>query len=295
VKPEADVSIDVDLVRVLLREQHADLADLPLTDANDGWDNATVRLGDELAVRLPRRAVAVTLLRNEQRWLPELAPGLPVAVPEPVRVGVPGPRFDRPWTVTRWIDGERAASRPRATRTTWAVDLARVLAALHAPAPADAPRNPVRAVPLTERDASVRTRLTDEHGLAWARPLWRAGRDAPAWAGPPSWVHGDPHPGNVLVRTGPDRLAALIDFGDLSAGDPACDLAAAWLHFDAVGRLGFREAYDALRAENDPGRWERAAGWALVMASAVTVLAADDETNADWAHGALTELRRELS
>lgn len=290
-KPEADVAIDVDLVRALLREQHPDLADLPLAVAADGWDNVTLRLGDELAVRLPRRAVAVALLAHEQRWLPELAPVLPVAVPEPVRIGVPSARFDRPWTVTRWIDGERSAARPRASRTAWAADLARVLAALHAPAPAGAPHNPVRAVSLAARDAAVRARLTDEHDLAWARPLWRAGCDAPAWAGPPSWAHGDPHPGNVLVHARPDRLAALIDFGDLSAGDPACDLAAAWLHFDDAGRSAFRGAYDALRPSPDPGRWERAAAWALSMASGVLVLAADDETNAAWAHGALAELR----
>lgn len=293
-KPEADVVIDVDLVRALLREQHPDLADLDLVVAADGWDNVTVRLGDELSVRLPRRAVAVALLSHEQRWLPELAPALPVAVPEPLRLGVPSPRFDRPWTVTRWIDGERSAARPRGSRTAWSAALARVLAALHTPAPADAPHNPVRAVPLRERDTAVRSRLTDEHDLAWARPLWRAGCAAPLWAGPPSWVHGDPHPGNVLVHTRPDRLAALIDFGDLSAGDPACDLAAAWLHFDDVGRLAFTDTYDALRPQPDPGRWDRAAAWALAMASGVVVLAADDEANAAWAHGALAELRREV-
>ena len=203
-RPEADVAIDVDLVRALLREQHPDLADLPLAVAADGWDNVTLRLGDELAVRLPRRAVAVALLRNEQRWLPELAPVLPVAVPEPVRIGVPSAAFDRPWTVTRWIDGERSAARPRDSRTAWARELARVLAALHAPAPADAPHNPVRAVPLRDRDASVRSRLTDEHDLTWARPLWRAGCDAPGWAGPPSWVHGDPHPATCSYSCSPD-------------------------------------------------------------------------------------------
>ncbi|GMA31428.1 aminoglycoside phosphotransferase family protein [Litorihabitans aurantiacus] len=288
-KPGADVVIDLDLVRLLLREQHPDLAELPLAPSVDGWDNVTVRLGDELAVRLPRRAVAVALLGHEQRWLPEIAPLLPVAVPVPVRTGTPSAAFERPWSVVPWIDGERAADAPRASRTAWAADLATALAALHVPAPAGAPHNPVRAVPLADRDSAVAPRLT---GAEWARvrEIWRAGVAAPAWAGPPVWVHGDPHPGNVLVRRRPDRLAALIDFGDLSAGDHSCDLAAAWLHLDAVGRVAFTDTYDALRPAADPGRWERAAAWAVAMASAVVVMASDDDANAGWAHEALTEL-----
>lgn len=294
--PAPDVVIDLPLVATLLREQHPDLASLPLTVAAEGWDNVQVRIGADLVARLPRRALAVALLETEQRWLPVLAPLVPVATPVPVRTGAPSPAFPRPWTIARWIEGVRAADRARSERTAWAGSLALALAALHVPAPATAPHNPVRAVPLATR-AAVADRLAGHASLARALPLWERGVQAPPWRGPATWVHGDPHPGNVLVTPGTppreDSLAALLDFGDLSAGDPACDLAAAWLHFDVDGRAAFRRAYDEARPAPDPGRWKRAAAWALSMASSVLVLAPDDQSNVGWARETLAQLRDE--
>lgn len=267
-RPPADVDVSEALVRGLLAAQHPDLAGRSLRHADGGWDNEMWRLGDDLAVRAPRRQVAATLLAHEERWLPVLARLVDVPVPAPVRAGRPGEGYPYPWAVVPWLPGEPAWRRPVAERTPWAARLADVLADLHVPAPADAPPNPVRAVPLVERDGVVRQRLLPPGVPEAARLLamWADALAAEPWTGPPLWVHGDPHPANLLVDGG--RLAGLVDFGDVTSGDPACDLATAWLTFDAEGRAAFRDRLverDAL----DEHTWRRARGWAVVMGLAM--------------------------
>lgn len=263
VHPLHEVEVDVPLVRALLAEQHPDLAERPLVRAGAGWDNALFRLGDDLAVRLPLRALSVPLIEHEQRWLPELAALLPVAAPAPVRVGRPSLLFRSPWSVVRWIDGVGAETVPVAERTPWAAALARALAALHVPAPADAPHSPYRGVPLAARDETVRPRLAQGPRPDVLLAAWLDGLAAPARTGPAVWVHGDPHPANLLVRDG--RLVALIDFGDLTAGDPASDLATRWLTFDAAGRAAFAAALP----EVDEATWRRARAWAATFVVAL--------------------------
>lgn len=307
--PPAEVDVTPAIVDALLRAQAPAFADLPRTLAASGWDNAMIRLGGHAALRLPRRAFAAALVTREQRWLPVLAPLLPVAVPVPLVAGRASAGYPWSWSVVPWYDGVAAAARPRASRSAWAAPLARAFATLHRAAPPDAPHNAVRAVPLATRDAVLSERL--DRGVASgsippaAREIWRRGVAAPAWRGAPQWVHGDPHPANLLLRpaaprgagavgcrgTGGDQLTALLDFGDLAAGDPACDLAAAWLVFDSRGRTRFRRTYDALRpGASDPGRWERAAAWATSMASSVVVDAPADPVNGPWARAALAAL-----
>jgi aminoglycoside phosphotransferase (APT) family kinase protein len=275
-RPPAEVDVTTDLVRRLLHEQHPDLADLPLRVVTSGWDNVILRLGDDLAVRVPRREAAARLALHEQRWLPELAGRLPVAVPVPVRAGRPGAGFPWAWSVVRWFDGRLAAGVPRAHRGRLAAPLADVVARLHVPAPPDAPENPVRGCALHDRDAVVRERVAsgavpaaDDVLALWARAL-----DAPQRTGPPLWLHGDLHPANLLLSPDGD-LAAVLDFGDLTAGDPATDLGTAWLTFDAEGRRTFRERVTAL-APADDATWLRARGWALVMATAFLAHSDDD-------------------
>jgi aminoglycoside phosphotransferase (APT) family kinase protein len=285
VKPPAEVDLSPGLVRALLAAQHPDLADLPVRLVAHGWDNATFRLGDDLAVRLPRREAAARLVEHEQQWLPVLAALCPVPVPAPVRVGVPGALFGWSWSVVPWFDGPPAADQPVADRTAWAADLAEALAALHVPAAAEAPVNPVRGGSLAGRAAALGERLDAGHldaelpaARARAEALWHDALAAPAWPGPPLWLHGDPHPANLVARDG--ALTALLDFGDLTGGDPACDLATAWLTFDAAGRSVFRRRTDDLAraagGPEDPGLWRRSAGWALVMASAMVTHGDDD-------------------
>ena len=239
--PLHEVVVDAPLVRCLLAEQHPDLAHLPLVRAGHGWDNVTFRLGDALAVRLPARQAAAALVEHEQRWLPALAPLLTVAVPTPVRVGRPGAGYAWPWSVVPWLAGTAADELTAQQRDRWAPQLGSVLATLHRRAPATAPLNPVRGVPLRSRAAAVEERLVtaEEH----LRTAWRDGLAAPEWDGPPVWLHGDPHPANLLATDG--DLAALLDWGDATAGDPASDLGTVWAAFTAAGRARFWAAYAA--------------------------------------------------
>lgn len=274
---KADLDVTVGLVRGLLAEQHPDLAELPLRVVANGWDNVMLRLGDDLAVRVPRREVAAHLVEHEQQWLGVLAPRLPVAVPVAVRVGRPSPALGYPWSwsVVPWVAGVRAADVPVGRRRRIAGELAAFHRALHLPAPSDAPVNPFRGAPITTRDTAVRGRV--ERGIVpdgeEALALWSRLVAAPAWDGPPVWIHGDPHPGNLVVTgDGPDAeggaLAAVVDFGDMTAGDPATDLAAAWLVLDAPGRATYRDALSDRYPADDPV-WLRARGWALTMSTSM--------------------------
>ncbi|MER7797058.1 aminoglycoside phosphotransferase family protein [Microbacterium sp. NPDC096154] len=267
-----DIDVTVELARALLAEQHPDLADLPIRIAANGWDNTVLRLGADLALRLPRREAAAELIRHEQRWLPVLAPALPagVPVPVPVRRGAPSAAHGYPWawSVLRWIDGTRVADVPVRERRHLAEPLAAFHRALHRPAPGEAPRNPVRGVPLATRAEAFRARLVRNHGgdAARLRALFDASAAAPMWDRAPVWLHGDPHPGNLLATR--DGGLAVIDFGDLAAGDPATDLAVAWLAFDAHGRATYRAALAEVHPTEDPV-WHRAYGWALNVATAM--------------------------
>lgn len=267
--PAAEFDVDVPLVRALLRDQHPDLAELRLEVAANGWDNVVLRLGELLAVRLPRRAAAAALIEHEQRWLPGIAERVAavVPVPDPVRTGRPALGYPWSWSVVRWLPGAPAGVHAGGVHV--AEGLAAFVGLLHVPAPADAPVNPVRAVPLARRSDAVLTRLATEDvpRAGELTAVWRAAADLPAYAGPPVWVHGDLHPFNVLVEPAPSggsRLSAVVDFGDVTAGDPAVDLATAWLTLDTRARRTFRA-----RVAADDETWERARAWAVSMASAL--------------------------
>jgi aminoglycoside phosphotransferase (APT) family kinase protein len=260
--PKIEVAVSEDLVRTLLRTQHPDLADLPLRWVGTGWDNALWQLGDELALRFPVREMAVRLVTHEQRWLPVLAPLLPVDVPVPVRVGTPGAGYPWPWSVVPWFDAVTAGVTPVAARAAWAGRLADFFVALHQPAPADAPPNPFRGVPVATRRPGVTERLRLPEPALADRVLDRFDElaAAPAWDRSAVWLHGDPHPANLLVHDG--DLRAVIDFGDVTSGDPASDLCTAWLTFDADARAVFRARVDAGSGWDD-ATWRRAQAWAL--------------------------------
>jgi aminoglycoside phosphotransferase (APT) family kinase protein len=263
--PPAEVAVDLDLARALLERQHPDLAGLPLEVVDSGWDNVIVRVGDALALRLPRRSLAASLVEHEQRWLPELAAGLPLPVPAPVRTGQPGSGYPWCWSVVPWLPGSPADLVP--PEQSEAAVLGGFLRALHRPAPPGAPRNPFRGGALRDRHDAVTGRLArlEEHGVdvAAARALWAGVVDLPVDAGP-VWVHGDLHARNLLVEDG--RLAAVIDWGDLTSGDPATDLAAAWLLFEPAAHDALLDAYGRVAEPT----WRRATGWAVFMA--VTML-----------------------
>ncbi len=259
-RPPADVEITVELAERLVRAQHPDLGGLPVHMLATGFDNVMLRLGDELVVRLPRRRESVAGLDNEQRWLPLLVAGLPVPIPVPVRTGVPGPGFPYPWSILPWLPGVPAQLRPLSAAGE--ADVARFLRALHVAAPADAPHNPFRGVPLAERDAAFADRLerAASRGIevSVAAERWSVGLAAPS-APHLGWCHGDVHAGNLL--SAPDgRLAGVIDWIDVCVGDPASDLAAAWLV--AQDADAFFAAYGPLTS----GLRDRAAAWASYLA-----------------------------
>ncbi|HEU5130174.1 MAG TPA: phosphotransferase [Glycomyces sp.] len=256
-----EFGFDESSVRSLLEEQHPDLAGLALRRVEGGWDNRMWRLGEDLAVRLPRTPRAPALLRKEHRWLPRIAPRLPLPVPVPVRAGAPSDRFPHFWTVTTWVAGEPADRAPIA-RAHAAEALAAFLKALHRPAPAGAPADPHRGAPLgalaEEADRRFRAMAESGEDTAALEAVWNDALAAPEWDGPPLWLHGDLHPANVVVEDG--TLAGVIDFGDLCSGDPAADLAAAWLLLPAGAA---RRCFDAY-AGADEAAIRRARGAALL-------------------------------
>ncbi|MFJ5711802.1 aminoglycoside phosphotransferase family protein [Streptomyces sp. NPDC093105] len=264
-RTHSGTEITAELVRELLREQHPDLAGLPLRLGARGWDNQLWRLGDDLAVRLPWATdSADELLRKEYAWVPGLVTGLPLPTPVPQRLGEPSESFPRPWLVTTWVPGSPADLSP-ATRAEDSADrLAAFLTALHRPAPDGAPVGSGRGGPLSAQSDSFLEGLAAATGMGLipdpdaARALWDDAVAAPPWPGPPVWLHGDLHPANVLTEDG--TFCGVIDFGEVCAGDPACDLAAPWVLLPDGAADRFHRAY---RPTADPATLRRARGWAL--------------------------------
>jgi aminoglycoside phosphotransferase (APT) family kinase protein len=277
-KPAADIAIEQTLVRALLQEQHEDLAHLPLEDAGEGWDNRLFRLGHDLVVRLPRRAVSAVLIEQEQRWLPQLAARVPLPIPVPSRAGRPGCGFPWHWSITPWFDGESALHTPPQDLTAAAAAVGQFLRALHHPAPDDAPQNPWRSVPLAARTDVLLKHLSRVGGLVDRAPaidLWTQACAVPSWGGPPLWIHGDLHLDNLVVNEG--RVSAVIDFGDLAAGDPATDLSVLWMLLPPSLRSilieSARGAFDPI----DDHTLMRARGWALALGLAYLADSRGDE------------------
>ncbi|MFJ8016772.1 aminoglycoside phosphotransferase family protein [Streptomyces sp. NPDC096339] len=265
----ADVrpAIDAALVRGLVDTQFPQWAGLPLELLDPaGSDHVIYRLGAELSVRLPRHAGAIGQARKESEWLPRLAPRLPLAVPVPVGVGEPDFGYPWPWAVSRWLDGEVATVEALADSSEAAVELAGFLSALQRFEPGDIPAwgasEDLTAPPLLARDRATRAAIAEVDGVfdaAAMTELWETAISAPGWDGPAVWFHGDFHTGNLLTVDG--RLSAVIDFGGLGLGDPACDLVIAFTLMSAESRAAFRAALAV-----DDATWIRGRGWALATA-----------------------------
>jgi aminoglycoside phosphotransferase (APT) family kinase protein len=262
-----EVDVEPDLVRRLLERQFPHLAGLPLRRVpSAGTDNAIFRVGDRLAARLPRYPNAARQVEKEQRWVPVVAPYLPLAVPVPVGAGEPGEGYPFPWSVVPWLDGENATLDRFPDPRVLAADVGALVAAFRAidvpGGPAPGRHNFSRGVPLATRDERTRECIAEsaaEVDAAAVTAAWDAALRVPPWAGPPCWLHGDLQSGNLLARDG--RLTGVIDFGGLGVGDPACDLIVAWNLLPAGARDVFRDAAGA-----DEATWARGRGWALSIA-----------------------------
>lgn len=255
--------IDEELAEALVAACFPEWAHLPVRAVlPGGHDNRTFRLGDDLAIRLPSAEGYVAAVAKEQRWLPRLAPHLPLPIPAPIARGRPAAGYPWPWSVNRWIEGEPAATASIPDRTAFAVDVAAFLRALRRVDPAGAPpagaHSFFRGGDLAVYDAEARRAidaLPDPAVARWAGAVLDRALSS-RWSRPSVWVHGDVAVGNLLARDG--RLGAVIDFGGCSVGDPACDLVLAWTWCDAEAAAAFRSACDL-----DDATWDRAAGWAL--------------------------------
>jgi aminoglycoside phosphotransferase (APT) family kinase protein len=252
----ADPDVRV-LVRRLVDTQFPQWAELPMHRFEPaGSDHVIYRLGEELSVRLPRHAGATKQARKEAEWLPRLAPHLPLAIPVPVAVGEPDFGYPWPWAVSRWLPGEVATVEALADRHEAARELAEFLTALQQLTPEG---EALTAQPLTARDEETRSAITkvgDTFDTAAVTELWETALSAPRWDRPPALFHGDFHTGNLLTTNG--HLSAVIDFGELGIGDPACDLTIAFTLMSAETRATFRTALKV-----DDATWTRGRGWAL--------------------------------
>ena len=263
---DGEADIDAGLVRRLLAAQFPDLAGLPVREVRStGTVNAIYRIGERLCARLPRLARWADGLQAELRWLPELAPRLPLRVPEPVATGRAGEGYPFCWALFRWIDGQPYADDLIADETAAARELARFVTRLREiPLAAGAPAG--GREPLASLDADTRTAIEAAAGVidaAAAAAAWDRALLAPAWDGSgPVWIHADLLRPNLLAAGG--RLHAVIDFGAVGTGDPAADVIAAWSVFGPAGRTAFRAALGV-----DDGTWSRARGYALHQAAMI--------------------------
>jgi aminoglycoside phosphotransferase (APT) family kinase protein len=270
-----DVDVDAAHLTALLEELPAELAHvrgLPLRFVAEGWDNSVWRVGSELVARVPRRPLAASLVLNEARWLDPVAAPLKdrgVMTPRVVHLSSAG-RHPHPWLLVTWVPGELLEGAPIADRDSLVAPLAAALAALHRPAPEAAPSNPFRGPDLRDMPAprgavvaAARDRLGVD-AVTGLQDALAAAVAAPRWPGRRVWCHGDLHPRNLV--TTPVGGLGVLDFGDLTAGDPAVDLSVLWLAFDAEQRARCLAALAADTSAGAAGRddhvTERARGWA---------------------------------
>ncbi len=257
------IHIDVSLVQKLIATQFPQWADLPIKPVEfSGWDNRTFHLGEHMTVRLPSDMAYASQVENEQYWLPKLAPFLPLQIPEPLAKGKPAEGYPLPWSVYQWLDGKTASIDRINNLSQFATALAEFLIALQhcdvTGGPMAGPQNFYRGGPLATYDAETRqaiATLGDRIDVDTVTAVWNEAL-ASTWNRSPVWVHGDIAIGNLLVEEG--CLKAVIDFGQLCIGDPACDLAIAWTFFKNESREAFRSTLSL-----DNGTWARARGWAL--------------------------------
>lgn len=260
---DGEIAIDATLVSRLIAGQFPEWAELPLRPvAPAGTDNAIFRLGDRMAVRLPRIHWAIDQPAKEREWLPALAPHLSLAVPTPLALGDPANEYPWHWSVCRWLPGDIATPDHLGSPREVADDLARFVRELETIDTDGGPAPAGRGEPLATRDGATRDAigaLADAIDTTRVEAIWEAALGAPLWSQPPVWLHGDLDARNLLATNG--RLSGVLDFGALAVGDPAADVMVAWKMFGADDRAGFRRLLDI-----DDATWLRARGWVLSQA-----------------------------
>ncbi len=268
------INIDTNLIHRLVASQFPQWKDLPIQPVEkSGWDNRTFHLGKDMLIRMPSAEEYAFQVEKEQYWLPKLAPLLPLKIPNPLKMGKPGEGYPWKWSIYRWIEGESASKGKINNTNEFAATLAGFLLALHAidstNGPKPGPHNFYRGGDLSTYDAETRQAIDALKGkidVGLSTEIWERAIST-RWQHDPVWIHGDVSVGNLLVKQG--RLSAVIDFGQLGVGDPACDLAIAWTFFKGENREVFRK-----KLQLDANTWARGRAWtlwkALIVAAGIT-------------------------
>lgn len=252
-----------DIIKTLIQQQASEYVSLPLSPVDKmGHDNYTWMLGDTMTVRLPTGKEYAMQAQKEQRWLPYLQKGVSLQIPRLIKSGNPCSSFEYSWGIYQWLEGESLDSCKDMDACNVAIDLAVFLKELHNidchDGPMSGAHNFYRGGALDTYHQEVvdaiehlESYFNKESVLAiWSLAL------SSSWQKEPVWVHGDLVPSNMLANK--QRLVAIIDFGVLGIGDPACDLAMYWTYFKGNSRKVFKEQLDL-----DQDTWNRGRGWVL--------------------------------
>lgn len=277
--------INAELARRLIAAQFPQWKDLRIDPVElGGWDNRTFHLGSDMLVRMPSAKDYEPQVEKENLWLPKLTSLLPLETPYPIALGMPGEGYPWKWSVRRWIEGIPASNAEIPSLVKFAETLAQFLHALHSIDAKDGPlpgfHSFYRGGTLCHYDvetAQAIETLKERIDAPRAAEIWKDALTS-SWQKPGVWIHGDLSPGNLLVRNG--RLSAVIDFGQMAVGDPACDLSIAWTFFHDSSRTAFRKALSL-----DSGTWNRAKAWTLWKALVTTAGATDPgnfESKRSW-------------
>jgi aminoglycoside phosphotransferase (APT) family kinase protein len=258
--------IDDELVRRLITGQFRQWAGLRVERwPSGGTVNAMYRLGDDMVVRLPLRQSGAKAVLLERQWLPQLASHLPARIPEILGDGEPGDGYPWPWSVYRWLAGDHPEAGELKEPVLLAQDLAAFVAAMRSITFPGAPKAH-RGGPVASQDAETRSAISELRGIPEedvdcdaVTAIWEQALRVPDWNGPAVWLHADLMPGNLVIDGG--RLTAVIDFGCMGVGDPACDLFPAWNLLPADAREAFRRALAV-----DDATWIRGRGRTLSQA-----------------------------
>lgn len=277
-QPPAKLDTPTTLVVNLIKQQFPQWSHLPIKPvAISGWDNKTFHLGDTMLIRLPSAQDYAAQVPKEHRWLPLLTQHLSVSIPKPLALGQPSGQYPFHWSVYQWIDGQNADTLPDHDLPQFAADIALFLNELHTinthGAPTAGAHNYERGASPIVYDQETRAALTHLKNIIdvnAATALWENAINCSAWSQHPVWIHGDFNASNILVKN--NRLAAVIDFGCMAIGDPACDLVIAWTFLNDESREIFKSHLIGM----DTNTWARARGWCL-WKSLITLAKYDDK------------------
>lgn len=253
-----EIQIPEQVVKSLLKIQFPQYAHLPIKAVfPNGTDNKIFQLGENMSIRLPRTPAAATRHKKEMYILQELEEKLTLTIPKIVKRGKSCSLFPHPWVITTWIDGTVASSTKKIDAT---IALADFYHAMHT--------IPITTAPKTKRGKSLHAAkkevekalplLKDEFDIKKLHIMWEKALQVKEWNKAPVWIHGDLHPGNMIIKS--EKLIGIIDFGLAGIGDPAADLMCAWTYLSKKSRNKFRSLVGV-----DEDTWQRGCGWALFL------------------------------